>query len=224
MFKSFKVEVENQLNKMIKNVIYDRGGEYYRKYDDSGEQSPGPFAIFLEECGIVPQYTMSGSPGMNGVVERRNRTLKDMVRSMLSHSNLLISLWGKALKNASYMLNIVPTKATAKTPYELWTDKKPSLKHLHIWECPIEARHMKRNWIQERLVAILFYTLKNPGVTNSMILLLNQFLRREMLGSLRMLSLMGGDKDRDFVFEEEYVDIPTVVIDIVQAPTPDIVQ
>ena len=50
---------------------------------------------------------------------------------------------------------------------------------------------MKRNWIQERLVAILFDTLKDPGVTNSMILLLNQFFRREMLGSLRMLSLMG---------------------------------
>ncbi|KAA8549901.1 hypothetical protein F0562_001585 [Nyssa sinensis] len=34
----------------------------------------------------------------------------------------------------------------------------------------------------------------------------------------------GGDKDRDFVFEEEYVDIPTAVIDIDQAPIPDIIQ
>ena len=50
---------------------------------------------------------------------------------------------------------------------------------------------MKRNWIQERLVAILLDTLKDPGIRNSMIQLLNQFLRREMLGSLRMLSLMG---------------------------------
>ena len=92
VFKSFKVEVENQLNKRIKNVRSDRGGEYYGKYDDSGEQRPRPFAKFLEECGIVPQYTMSGSPSMNGVAERRNRTLKDMVRSMISHSNLPISL------------------------------------------------------------------------------------------------------------------------------------
>ena len=50
---------------------------------------------------------------------------------------------------------------------------------------------MKRNWIQERLVAILLDTLKDPGVTKSIILLLNQFLRREILESLRMLSLMG---------------------------------
>ena len=70
MFKSFKVEVENQLNKRIKNVISDRGGEYYGKYDGLGEQSSGPFAKFLEECGIVPQYTMSSSPSMNGVAKR----------------------------------------------------------------------------------------------------------------------------------------------------------
>ena len=62
---------------------------------------------------------MSGSPSMNGVAERRNRTLKDMVRSMISHSNLPISLWGEALKIAVYILNRVPTKANAKTHYEL---------------------------------------------------------------------------------------------------------
>ena len=72
VFKSFKVEVENQLNKRIKNVRSDCGGEYYGKYDGSGEQHPGPFAQSLDECGIVPQYTMSGSPSMNGVAERRN--------------------------------------------------------------------------------------------------------------------------------------------------------
>jgi hypothetical protein len=38
----------------------------------------GPFAQFLEEC-IVAQYTMSGTPQQNGVVERRNRTLMDIV-------------------------------------------------------------------------------------------------------------------------------------------------
>ena len=104
MFKSFKIEVENQLNKRIKNVRSDRGGEYYGKYDGSGEQHSGPFAKFLEDFGIVPQYTMPGSLSMNGVTERRNRTLKDMVRSMISHSNLPISLWGEALKTAAYIL------------------------------------------------------------------------------------------------------------------------
>jgi len=93
VFKSFKVEVENQLNKRIKSVRSDCGGEYYDRYDGSGEQRPGPFARYLEECGIVPQHIMPGSPRMNGVAERRNRTLKDMVRSMICHSTLLESLW-----------------------------------------------------------------------------------------------------------------------------------
>ena len=69
---------------------------------------------------------------MNGVAERRNKTLKDMVRSMISHSTLPESLWGEALKTTTYILNRVPTKVAAKTPYELWTCGKPSLKHLHV--------------------------------------------------------------------------------------------
>ena len=70
MFKSFKAEVELQLGKKIKAVKSNRGGEYYGRYDGSGEQRLGPFAIFLKECGIVPQYTMLGKPSMNGVAER----------------------------------------------------------------------------------------------------------------------------------------------------------
>ena len=80
---------------------------------------------------------------MNGVSERRNRTLKDMVRSMISHSTLPESLWGEALKTTTYILNRVPTKTVVKTPYELWVGRKPSLKHLHVWGYPAEARHYK---------------------------------------------------------------------------------
>ena len=72
MFKIFRAEVETQLSNKIKCVRSDRGGEYYDRYDGSGEQRPGPFADFLKEYGIVSQYTMPGSPSMNGVAERRN--------------------------------------------------------------------------------------------------------------------------------------------------------
>ena len=88
---------------------------------------------------------MSGKPSMNSVAERRNITLKDIVRSMISHSTLPTSLWGKALKTAMYILNRVPTKATDKTPYEIWTGKRLSLKHLHIWGYPAKARPYRPN-------------------------------------------------------------------------------
>uniref|UniRef100_A0A2N9I4A8 Retrovirus-related Pol polyprotein from transposon TNT 1-94 n=1 Tax=Fagus sylvatica TaxID=28930 RepID=A0A2N9I4A8_FAGSY len=138
-FKIFKAEVEKQCGKQIKIVRSDRGGEYYGRYTEDG-QAPGPFAKFLQEHGIVAQYTMPGSPDQNGVAERRNRTLLDMVRSMLSSSNLPKSLWAEALKTAVYILNRVPTKAVPKTPFELWKGWKPSLRHMRVWGCPSEVR------------------------------------------------------------------------------------
>ena len=54
---------------------------------------------------------MLGSPGQNGVVERRNRTLVDMVWSMLNNFDLPKFLWIDALKTTMYILNRVPTKA-----------------------------------------------------------------------------------------------------------------
>jgi len=115
MFKIYKPEVKNQQNRKIKAVRFDRGGEYYGRCDGSG-RCPGPFANFLEECGIVAQYTMSRTPHQNGVAERRNRTLKDMVRSMIAHTTLSESLWSETLKTAVYLLNRVPSKTVIKIP------------------------------------------------------------------------------------------------------------
>ena len=124
-------EVERQLDRKMKIVRLDRGGEYYGRYDE-GEQHPGPFAKFLEKRGICAQYTISGTPQQNGVSERCNRTLMDMVRSMLSNSCLHVLLWMYALKTSMHLLNMVPSKIVQKTPFELRTSKKPSLRHLHV--------------------------------------------------------------------------------------------
>ena len=64
----------------------------------------------------------------------------DMVRSMISNSSLPKSLWTYALKNAVYLLNRIPSKAVPKNPFELWSGRKPSLRHLHVWGCLAEAR------------------------------------------------------------------------------------
>jgi transposase InsO family protein len=86
-FKIFKAKVENQHNLKIKVVRSDRGGEYYGRHTLYGQVS-GPFARFLQENDIVAQYSTPGEPQQNGVAERRNRTLMDMVRSMMSYSDL----------------------------------------------------------------------------------------------------------------------------------------
>jgi len=85
-------EVERQLDRKVKIIRFDRGDEYYRRYNET-EQQLGPFAKLLHKCGICAQYTMYDTPQQNGVSERRNRTLMDMIRSMLINSTLPISLW-----------------------------------------------------------------------------------------------------------------------------------
>ena len=64
------------------------------------------------------------------MVERRNRTLLEMVRAMMAQANLLISYWGDALLTAAYILNRMSSKSVSSTPYELWIGKKPDLNNL----------------------------------------------------------------------------------------------
>ena len=83
---------------------------------------------------------MPRTPQQNGIAERRNRTIMNMVRSMLCHSSLTSSLWIYALKIVVYLLDRVSSKAVLKTPFELWIGRRPSLRHLHVWGCPAEVR------------------------------------------------------------------------------------
>ena len=77
VFKEFQNEVHNQLGKTIKALRSDRGSEYLSQQ----------FVDHLKQCGIVPQLTTPGTPQWNGVSERRNRNLLDMVRSMISQTD-----------------------------------------------------------------------------------------------------------------------------------------
>ena len=141
-FKEFKNEVENQLGKKIKALRSDRGGEYLSQ----------EFIDYLKECGIISQLTPPRTPEWNGVSERRNRTLMDMVRSMMSHASLPMSFWGYALETAAYTLNRVPTKTVDKTPYELWFGKKPNLSYLKIWGCDAYVKNENSNKLATRFI------------------------------------------------------------------------
>uniref|UniRef100_A0A2N9GPK3 Integrase catalytic domain-containing protein n=1 Tax=Fagus sylvatica TaxID=28930 RepID=A0A2N9GPK3_FAGSY len=123
-FIHYKKEVENQLNKKIKVLRSDRGGEY-----------ESPFGEFCSQHGIVHQTTAPYSPQQNGVAERKNRTLKEMMNAMLISSGLPQNLWGEAILSANYILNKLPQKKLDKTPYELWKGRTPSYQFLKVWGC-----------------------------------------------------------------------------------------
>ena len=81
IFKLFATELETHLEQRVKTLQTDRGREYLSNL----------FKEFCEKKGIRRQLTISGTPQRNGVAERMNCTLLDMVRSMMAHANLPIS-------------------------------------------------------------------------------------------------------------------------------------
>jgi len=99
-FKIYKAEIENQLERKIKHLRSDRGGEYF-----SNE-----FNLFCEEHGIVHERTPPYSPESNGVAERKNRTLTEMVNAMLDTAGMSSEWWGEAVLTACHTLTRVPMK------------------------------------------------------------------------------------------------------------------
>ncbi|KAL0448526.1 UNVERIFIED_CONTAM: hypothetical protein Slati_1409000 [Sesamum latifolium] len=81
---------------------------------------------------LPDEWTPPGTPQLNGVAERRNRTLLDMVRSMMSFTKLPPSFWGYALETAAKLLNIASSKMIPQTPYEIWHGKPTSYKYLRV--------------------------------------------------------------------------------------------
>ncbi|GKC48143.1 putative zinc finger, CCHC-type containing protein [Tanacetum coccineum] len=91
---------------------------------------------FFKEEGIEHQTSTPRTPEQNGVVERRNRTLVEAARTMLSASKLPLFFWAEAIATACYTQNrsiIILTHE--KTAYHIINDRKPLIKHLHIFGC-----------------------------------------------------------------------------------------
>ena len=121
----YEFHKKNCLDKKIKALRTDRGREYL-----SDE-----FRKLCDEKGINHQLTIPYTPQQNSIAERRNRTLLEMVRSMMAQAQLPITHWGDALLTVTYVLNRVPSKSVITTPYELWTSRKPDLHFLKPWGC-----------------------------------------------------------------------------------------
>ena len=128
-FKICKTEAENQLERKIKRLRSDSGGEYFPKIFDE----------FCEEHNIIHETTPPYSPESNGVAERKNRTLTDLVNAMLDTAGLSKAWWGEALLTASHVLNKVPNRKKDHTPYGIWIERKPSLSYLRTWGCLVKV-------------------------------------------------------------------------------------
>nr|GEW98152.1 retrovirus-related Pol polyprotein from transposon TNT 1-94 [Tanacetum cinerariifolium] len=124
VLKDFLTMIQRNLQAPVITVQTDKGTKFLNK----------TLNAFFKEEGIKHQTSTARTPEQNGVVERRNRTLVEAARTMLSASQLPLFFWDEAIATASYTQNrsiIILTHG--KTPYHIINDRKPSIKHLHIF-------------------------------------------------------------------------------------------
>ncbi|UYV75574.1 hypothetical protein LAZ67_13000650, partial [Cordylochernes scorpioides] len=146
--KDYVISAHTEFGKNIQTIWTDNGREYVNRQVED----------FLNQSGIKHQLTVPYSPAQNGVAERKNRSLMEMTRCMLFDSGLPQSLWAEAVTTANYLHNRIPSKATDKTPFELWTNRKPSLKHLKRFGCKAFAYipKIKRNKLDGKVIEGIF--------------------------------------------------------------------
>nr|KYP39875.1 Retrovirus-related Pol polyprotein from transposon TNT 1-94 [Cajanus cajan] len=123
-FKSFKAFVEKQSGCKIKALRTDRGQKYLA------------CANFFDHHGIQHQMKTRYTPQQNGIAERKNRTIMDMVRCLLKAKQMPREFWAEAVSTAVYILIRCPTKSVCdKTPEEAWSGRRPSIQHRRIFGC-----------------------------------------------------------------------------------------
>nr|KYP50278.1 Retrovirus-related Pol polyprotein from transposon TNT 1-94 [Cajanus cajan] len=111
---------------MIKCLRTDRGGEF----------TSSEFNEFCQKTGIKRQLTTAYTPQQNGVAERKNRTIMNLVRTLLSEKKLPKSFWPEAVNWVAYVLNRSPTLAVKnQMPEEAWSGVKPSVEHFRVFGC-----------------------------------------------------------------------------------------
>ena len=124
LFKTFAKRIQNQLSLKIKTIRSDHGGEFENEN----------FENFCNQKGITHNFSFARTPQQNGVVERKNRTIQECVRTMLSDSKLPRNFWVEAVATACYILNrILIRPLTNKTSYELPFNKKPKVSYFKVF-------------------------------------------------------------------------------------------
>ncbi|KAJ9564153.1 hypothetical protein OSB04_000119 [Centaurea solstitialis] len=114
--------------------------------DHGTELKNSTLKTFFDQKGISQNFSSVRTPQQNGVAERRNRTLIEAARSMLSEANLATQFWAEAVNTACYTQNrSLIVKRFRRTPYELFRNRKPSIEHLHIFGCVCYILNNKDN-------------------------------------------------------------------------------
>ncbi|KAI5417802.1 hypothetical protein KIW84_042426 [Lathyrus oleraceus] len=136
-----------------------------------------------------------------------------MVRSMMSHADLPNSFWGHALLTAAYTLNHVPSKKVEKTPYEIWSGKKPHMSYIKIWGCEVYVKRQISTKLEPKSDKCLFveypkekggYYFYNPSEGKMSVVLTGVFLEKDFISK----RTSGRKVELEEIQESQSIDTP----------------
>jgi transposase InsO family protein len=163
-FKEFKALIENLSERKIKILRSDNGGEYTSK----------EFVSFCKDVGIKRELTTPYNPQQNGVAEKKNRTIMEVVKTMIHDQDLPMCLWAEAAMTVVYVQNRLSHSALGfKTPEEMFTGKKPEVRHLKIFGCPVfniyayTRKRKETSWNPQERREYLWDTVRSPRPSGS---------------------------------------------------------
>ncbi|WVZ75656.1 LOW QUALITY PROTEIN: hypothetical protein U9M48_023691 [Paspalum notatum var. saurae] len=117
---------QNEFNTSIVKIRSDNG----REFDNTNIEE------YCDEVGIKHEFSATYTPQQNGVVERKNRTLITLARSMLDEYGTSEKFWAEAINTACYASNrLYPHRLLDKTPYELLNGRKPNISYFRVFGC-----------------------------------------------------------------------------------------
>ncbi|GJR40230.1 retrovirus-related pol polyprotein from transposon TNT 1-94 [Tanacetum coccineum] len=124
-FEIFSKKIQNQIGCTIVSIRTDHS----REFDNEVQ-----FGEFCNANGITHNFSAPRTPQSNGVVERKNRTLQEMSRTMLNEQYLPQKFWCNVVDTSTYILNRILIRAIlGKTPYELLRGRKLTLDDFRVF-------------------------------------------------------------------------------------------
>ncbi|GKC41313.1 retrovirus-related pol polyprotein from transposon TNT 1-94 [Tanacetum coccineum] len=135
----FIKRVKNQNDIKVKQLKTDNGTEFRNSI----------LVNFCDEIGISQNFSSPYTLEQNGVVERKNRTLIEAARTMLSGSVFSKQHWTKAVATACYIQHrSTIVKRHLKTPYEIFCKRIPNINFLYVFGCPVYIHNHKDHLVK----------------------------------------------------------------------------
>jgi hypothetical protein len=133
-FTKFAKQAERIFEEVIKTIRTDNGSEFKNYAMDD----------FMDEEGIKHEFSAPYTPQQNGIVERKNRTIIEMARTMLDEFKSSHNFWGEAIATAIHVSSRLFLRPVYnKTPYELLTRNKPNVSYFRVFGCKCFIKNKK---------------------------------------------------------------------------------